>query len=221
MHANLFYETSTDKALPLVLISQKQWEQGVESLTPAERNFFSLQQFKAKAGEICLIMNSDGELVKAYLGTGNQEDALALACAASRLPISRYQLKETVPQHALAAWALAQYRFTAYKKQEITPNILVVDEANLPNILSDVEAIFLVRDLINTPTNDLGPEELAAIVADLAKKNNATFRQWVGTELIKDNFPAIHAVGRASAKAPRLISLTWGDEKTSQGYFSG
>ncbi|ASQ46687.1 leucyl aminopeptidase family protein [Legionella clemsonensis] len=212
MHANLFYDTCSDKAISLYLISQKQLETESEILTTSDYNFFSLQQFKAKAGEICLITNSEGTLIKAYLGTGNNEEALALACAATKLPPSSYQLKKEVSSQALVAWALAQYRFTTYKQQEIIPKILIVNEDNLLAILAEVEAIFLVRNLINMPTNDLGPEELAAVVADLAEKNNAAFQQWVGDELLNANFPAIHAVGRASANSPRLISLSWGNK---------
>ena len=70
-----------------------------------------------------------------------------------------------------------------------------------------------MRDLVNTPTSDMGPEEMAEVVEQLAKTHGAQFKQWVGDELLKENFPAIHAVGRASASAPRLLSLTWGDEK--------
>ncbi|WED42197.1 leucyl aminopeptidase family protein [Legionella cardiaca] len=212
MYAQMFYETSPDKGTPLFLIDQTQWEQGIETRTPAENNFFSLQQFKARAGEVCLITNSDGLLIKAYLGTGNNEEAFALACAALRLPTGCYLPQKELSPSISVAWALAQYRFTDYKKQEITPNILVVNEKNLPAILAETNAIFLVRDLINTPTNNLGPEELAIVVADLAKENHGTFQQWVGDELISNNFPAIHAVGRAAAKAPRLLCLTWGDE---------
>ncbi|KTD08699.1 leucyl aminopeptidase family protein [Legionella jamestowniensis] len=212
MHANLFYDTCPDKAISLHLISQTEWETESRLFTTAEFNFFSLQEFKAKAGEICLITNSEGTLIKAYVGTGNNEEALALACAATKLPPASYQLKKEVSSQTLVAWALAQYRFTTYKQQDIIPKILIVNENILSAILADVEAIFLVRHLINTPTNDLGPEELAAVVEDLAEKNNAAFQQWVGNELLSANFPAIHAVGRASAKAPRLIALTWGDK---------
>ncbi|KTC85521.1 leucyl aminopeptidase family protein [Legionella brunensis] len=213
MHAKMFYETSSDKAIPLFLISQVQWEQGLETVTSAENNFLKLQQFKAKAGDICLITNQDGVLTKVYLGTGNKEEVLAAACAASRLPPGCYLPQQELSQSATVAWALAQYRFTEYKKQEIIPNILIVDEGKLPALFAEVDAIFLVRDLINIPTNDLGPEELAAVVDKIAKENHADFQQWIGDELIKNNFPTIYAVGRASAKAPRLLCLTWGDEK--------
>lgn len=212
MHAQLFYETRSDKVVPIFLISQSQWEQETNSKSLVEGNFFSLQKFNAKAGEICLITNNEGELTKVYLGTGNREEALAVACAAMKLPTASYVLQETLPQAVLASWALAQYRFTDYKKQDVVPNILVVAEDNLSAILDEVDAIFLVRDLINTPTNYLGPQELADILSNLAKENHAHFQQWVDDELIENNFPAIHAVGRASIKAPRLLCLTWGNK---------
>jgi len=213
MQADLFYETRCDNAVPLYLISQSQWEEGIEKLSSTERNCFVSRQFKGKLGDYCLINNANGQVSKAYIGTGDGNQEKALAYAALSLPACSYQVQDILSHGAAVRWSLAQYRFDAYKKQDFQPRLLVVNEEDLKDILALTTAIFLVRDLVNTPASDMGPKEMAGVVEHLAKSYGAQFKQWIGDELIKDNFPAIHAVGRASASAPRLLSLSWGDER--------
>lgn len=212
MQAHLFYQTHNSQAIPLYLISQKQWEEKSLSLRSAESNYFALRRFKGKLGDYCLIYNADGLIDKVYIGSGLDNQELALAHAAVSLPAGSYELQEKLTQKAAINWGLAQYRFDLYKKIEYSPKLLVVKEDDLKVLLALTQAIYLVRDLINKPANDLGPKEMAKILEDLAHTYKAQFKQWVGDELIKDNFPAIHAVGRASISAPRLLSLTWGSE---------
>ncbi len=213
MNSDLFYKTRCETAVPLYLISQSQWEEGVEVLSSSERNCFSTRQFKGKLGDYCLINNANGQVNKAYIGTGDGNQEQALAHAALSLPPLSYQVQDILSHGAAVSWALAQYRFDFYKKMEIQPRVLIVGEEDLNGILALTDAIFLVRDLINKPASDMGPKELSSVMEHMAKSHGAQFKQWVGDDLIKDNFPAIHAVGRASASAPRLLSLTWGDER--------
>lgn len=213
MQADLFYESHNERAIPLYLISQSQWEEGIGSLSPAERNCFSLRQFKGKLGDYCLINNADGMIDKAYIGSGSGIQESALANAAVLLPPGSYQLQGTLNNGSAVNWGLAQYKFVDYKKYEVQPKVLLVNEDNLEDIITLTQSIYLVRDLINKPTSDMGPAQLADVVEKLAKTHKAQFKQWVGDELLKNNFPAIHAVGRASASAPRLLSLTWGNDK--------
>ncbi|MDR3441733.1 MAG: leucyl aminopeptidase family protein [Legionella sp.] len=211
MQAELFYETRGDRAVPLYLLSQSQWEERCESLPSAEQNSLALKEFKGKIGEHCLIYNADGLIDKAYIGTGIGNQELALAHAAVSLPANSYQVQGSLTQEAALNWALAQYRFETYKKHEVRPRLLVVEVGELSNLLALADAHFTVRDLVNKPTSDLGPKEMAAAVEQLAQAHGAEFQQWVGDELLRDNFPAIHAVGRASVSAPRLLSLIWGN----------
>jgi leucyl aminopeptidase len=212
MQADLFYETHSERAIPLYLISQTQWDEGTEAFSPVERNGFALRQFKGKLGDYCLINNADGVIDRAYIGSGAGIQEQALAQAAIILPSGSYQLQEQLSQGAAVNWGLAQYRFVDYKKYDLQPRLLLVDEKDLNDVLALTQSIYLVRDLINKPTSDMGPSQLADVVENLAKAHKAQFKQWVGNDLLKDNFPAIHAVGRASASAPRLVSLTWGNE---------
>ena len=159
-----------------------------------------------------MIRDGEGNTSKIYIGAGSNEhpDALAIASVANRIPSGRYAASEPLSLAAQVAWSLAQYQFDKYKACDIPPRTLQVTKQDLPVILADADAIYLVRDLINTPANDMGPNELADVVSNLAKLHGAEFKQWVGQELLDDNFPAIHAVGRAAAAPPRLLSLAWG-----------
>jgi leucyl aminopeptidase len=169
--------------------------------------------FAAKDGELRLLPGNTG-LAAAVLGLGKSTDALALAAFSENLPDGTYRLGE-VPafcggDQAALAWALGLYQFARYKKSSARAPKLVlppgVDGAEISRIAAGV---FLARDLINTPPNDMGPQELAAAAAVLAERHGAKFRVITGAALEK-NYPLIHAVGQGSARAPRLIELVWG-----------
>ncbi|WP_454782108.1 leucyl aminopeptidase family protein [Legionella sp. WA2022007384] len=213
MHAELFYTINRVNSIPLYLISPKQLQNQNTTLTPAERNYFVQTQFNGAIGEYCLFHNTEGLLEKVYVGTGNEPQILAMAHAALLLPANHYQLQEPCSQEAALYWALAQYRFEQYKKDAPPPRVLVVEPPILSDLILLAQAHFLVRDLINQPASDMGPKEMANTVDALAAEHNAQFEQWIGDELLQANYPAIHAVGRASQSEPRLLSLTWGDEK--------
>lgn len=211
MHPSLFYDTNPSNGIPLIMVEQTRWEESQLQLAEAEKNALMTQGFAAKTGELALIWNGSGLLKKVYVGCGEGAVAKALACAAYNLPEGAYTLEERFDESVLIQWALAQYRFTQYKTSNRKPRVLKVSESIFPSILTEANAIFLVRDLINTPTNELGPQELGDVVSKLAQQYDASFEQWVGDELLRDNFPAIHAVGRASSHEPRLLSLRWGN----------
>ncbi|KTD25800.1 leucyl aminopeptidase family protein [Legionella maceachernii] len=212
MLADLFYEIHSEKAIPLYLITESQWQKGLEEIPSNEKNALSGQGFTGKLSEYCLIHNHEGYLSKAYIGAGNGNQTLAIANAASQLPPGSYVSQETLSRTSQVTWALAQYSFNEYNKQKRDPRVLVIDKEILHEILVEVKSLFLVRDLINRPSNDLGPEELAMALAYVARQHHAHFKQWVGNELLVSNLQAIHTVGRASARSPRLLMLSWGDE---------
>lgn len=210
MHAEAFYQTQSEGAVPLMLINPSQWHEGKIELSDGERCQLQSQAFKARLGQLCLIYTPSGQLAKAFLGQGEASEAQAMAYAATLLPEGDYETAHSLSIFAQVNWALAQYRFDRYKKQERPPRRLVVPKEVMKTLKTDVEAVFLVRDLINTPSNDLSPLQLAEAAAELARQYQADFCQWVGDELLAANFPAIHVVGRASEFEPRLIQLTWG-----------
>ncbi len=211
MQANTFYSVQEKIAYPLFIVSAKQWLENDFDASPDERFFLKAQQFTGNAGEVAIIHNAEG-ITKVFIG-GDQAKDFVLAQAVTNIPAGSYQLQNRVSSFALLNWSLAQYRFDRYKKNDVPPRVLQLRETELVGVLAQANAVFLTRDLINTPANDLGPSELAEVCARLASDCNAQFHQWVGDELLEHNFPAIHAVGRAAADAPRLLQLVWGNPK--------
>jgi leucyl aminopeptidase len=116
------------------------------------------------------------------------------------------------PDWAALGWALAAYRFTRYRRDDSErPRLVEPEGGGVARALRIAEATWLARDLINTPANDLGPEQLAEAVAVTAGRFGAECSVVVGDDLLPANFPAVHAVGRASDRAPRLIDMRWGE----------
>ena len=135
---------------------------------------------------------------------------------AGSLPAGLYRFANAPHDARLAAlaFALGTYRFSRYRKADDRKIRLVVpDDVDAADLTRIIEGVTLARDLINTPANDMGPQELEDAARALAKQHGATATCVTGDDLLKNNFPLIHAVGRASTRAPRLIDLRWGDAK--------
>ena len=147
----------------------------------------------------------------------NPDDGIhALASLPHRLPEADYRLDlrgvSLDPDQLALGWALAAYRYTRYRKSSRKAARLVLDDAVRDRIADIIEATYLLRDLVNTPTQELGPADLAGVVRALAERFGADYREWVGDDLLRNNYPTIHAVGRAAsaARAPRLAMLRHG-----------
>ena len=172
--------------------------------------------FAAKPGSVCLIPSAEGSLQQVLVGIEEGLDRWSVAALPTSLPKGDYRLAESVgaadAEAACFAWAIGAYRFQRYKKRDGALARLVwpaeVDRAAIRRL---VTALTLARDLINTPAEDMGPPHLADAVKDVAKTHKASFSAIVGEDLLKKNYPAIHAVGRAAARPPRLIDLGWGN----------
>lgn len=207
MQAQAFYQTDAERAIRLVLVAS------LEQVKPEDKPALKLQQFHAKLGECAVIGDANGYILTVYAGLGQGTDAEAIAHVVKKLPAGCYRTEEILSSRAYVVWSLAQYKFDKYKPAEQTPKRLVVHANTLPAVLAEAEAIFLVRDLINTPANDMGPIALAQAVENLADMHDAKFEVCIGDALLEENYPAIHAVGRAAAEEPRFASLVWGDPK--------
>lgn len=211
MRADLFYQNHNQNTVPMLLVSSTEWEGGKDSFSEAQFTLLKTQEFRGRIGDICLETEGNGALRQVIIGSGDGNDALAMATAATKLPPAVYS-REGLSELALLQWALAQYKFDKYKKNEALPRCLAIPENKaLEAVTLQANAIFLVRDLINSPANDMGPAELSRATLELAAEWGAEFQEWVGESLLRDNFPAIHAVGRASVNEPRLLRLTSGN----------
>lgn len=188
--------------------------------TPAAAAWAKAQGFAGKAGQLCLLPTPDGGIAGALYGIGPQSkgrDRYLLAKAAESLPKGDWYLANRPEGLDLATgalgWLFAQYRFTRYRKAEAPAARLVCPEGVDPQrVLALAAGEYLARDLINTPASDMGPEDLERTARDLAARHGATVTVIAGDDLLAQNFPMIHAVGRAGAQAPRLIDLRFPGE---------
>lgn len=206
---------SASAGTPLVVTDALHLDRLLEQLDDEASTWCQANRFTARNGEFITIPARDGQLALVIAGANSDQPLQVLASLPRRLPAGRYRLDERsiALDHdlALLGWALGAYRFTRYRADTASsPTQLMLDEATHARLLPLVQASFQVRDLVNTPTQDLGPQELAAAVEDLAHQHGGQYRQWLGDELLEHNFPAIHAVGRASHRAPRLAMLEHG-----------
>lgn len=186
-------------------------------LTVAQRRWLQSSDFNARAGSVRLLPDADGKLARVLVGVDREEPLWALGALAQSLPEGDYALavEGVLGDTRLAAlgFALGGYRYARYRKAPRAPARLVVAPALLAELQPLLDAAAQVRDWVNTPTEDMGPADLAAAARALGKAHGAKLREWVGDELLAANFPTIHAVGRASHRAPRLIELRWGKSR--------
>ncbi len=200
-----------DAAL-LVAVPKSRIAQWRETQAPDIRQWLDRSRFRGDAGAIAWLP-ADSEPARVLVITG-EEPLFALADLPYRLPEGNYQLESSLTgaaaHLALLGWGMGSYRFTRYKGSERAPARLFAD-SNVTTVLRELDAIALVRDLINTPAGDMLPSHLAESAENLAAEFGADCEITVGDALLTANFPTIHAVGRASTNAPRLIDLRWGD----------
>jgi leucyl aminopeptidase len=169
--------------------------------------------FEGQSGRLLVIPGEKGEIAGALFGTGKNDNRLAAGKLAQALPKGAWHLAGTVSEPDLTAlgFLLGGYRFTRYVKKDDTDVSLALPEgADRADVKRQARAVTLARDLINTPTNDMGPEALEAAVRKLGDEHKASVDVIKGESLLKKNFPMIHAVGRAGSEEPRLIDLEWG-----------
>jgi len=183
----------------------------------AERRWVQATGFAAVATSYCLLPGSEGDLGRVLVGVGKTDDLYALAHLPMQLPPGEYALGTQGlaldPFRAALGFALGSYQFKRYRKPRRPPARLQLPAGVDGDLLEALtRASTLTRDLVNTPSEDMGPAHLAELAEALAQTHGGQFRQWVGEDLLGSNFPAIHAVGRASHRAPRLLELLWGDE---------
>ncbi|RUO99749.1 M17 family metallopeptidase [Hyphomicrobium sp.] len=191
------------------------------ALDAAQQAWLAAQSFSGSAKRAVLIPNAEGKLAAVAFGTGNGQQGepsgpseLLTGLLGASLPAGTYRIASELSQTDLAAlaWGLGGYSFTRYRKREGNGARakLRLAEAGASGVVNTAEAVWLGRDLINTPASDMAPADLEAIARELADRHGAKISVIIGDDLIAKNFPLIHAVGRASPRAPRLIDMTWG-----------
>lgn len=203
-------------AIPVYVIRQKNFSVWLKKQETYVKNWLSSNNFSGEPGSIS-VPGSNGKLNCVISCISDTNGFWSIGSLPLSLPEGHYKLAE-VPddkfQDFAIVWGLGSYQFTQYKKPTRKPACLVIPKSfDLNKIVNIVESIYLVRDLINTPTDDLGPSEFASIIKKFSQEYKAEFKQIVGEALLKQNYPTIHTVGRACDDAPRLVDLRWGNKK--------
>ncbi len=214
-----FAKPNTD-ATPIDVVSFDTLDEYLSKLPPENRTWLSTNKFSAKLGQTVLLPNNDGNLARVVTGWGDAKararGRMFMASVALTLPKGDYTIASGLGVdeliEAAQAWLLAGYVFDRYKQQPGAKAQLVAPDGVDADRLETIAAgDFLTRDLINTPTSDMGPDALEKAFCDLGKRFNAKCSVIRGDALLKQNFPMIHAVGRASDQEPRLLDMVWGN----------
>jgi len=205
--------TSDISKTPTQLICLSPDELKSPLLTKEQKNWLSQNSFKGQSARLLALPDEGGSIAGYVFGLGDKKgrDPLLLGEASARLPGGKYQLEGNLKSSELdqLAFRLGAYRFERYKSNSDPVELACPNgDGQQAKILS--EAAFIARDLINIPANDLDPEKFEKYIRSFASKRKMTFKSIIGNDLLKQNFPMIHAVGRAAEQAPRLLDLSWG-----------
>jgi leucyl aminopeptidase len=214
---SVFETAAAPSAISILFATRSTWD-GIRAALPAPaRQFAAANGYAAKPGACLILPGPDGQIAQVLFGledAGKPRDPFRPGALPGLLPSGLYRFGNAPHDGRLAAlaFALGSYRFSRYRSAD-APGVRLVppDGVDVAEIERMADAVQLARDLINTPSNDMGPEQLAQAAQHLAERYGAAFDCIVGDDLARQNFPLIHAVGMASTRAPRLIDFSWGD----------
>jgi len=217
---SLTFAPDTPHARVLHLVAPEDVADWAAGLPDPARNWVAQTAFAGAAGALVLLPGADGAVAGAALGLGDARaqarGRFAVAAAVPQLPAGDWRLSglrdaQMAAEQALG-WLLAGYGFTRYAGEAPTlPRLVAPDGVDAPRLEALAAGEALTRDLINTPANDMGPDELEQAVRACAARHGAAVAATRGDDLLAAGFPMIHAVGRAAPRAPRLLEMTWGD----------
>ncbi|WP_159822171.1 leucyl aminopeptidase family protein [Colwellia sp. 20A7] len=208
---------------PLTILEKSTYTQWLKTQSQSDQNW--LQQTSYQGEGLALLpsfsVGSEGSLSQAIFVVDDANHYFACGNLITQLPSSQYKL-EAAPEHQQAicfAWLVGAYEFSSYKtdrKEKNLPSLAVTEQALVNNAIKYAEATALVRDLVNTPAADMMPENLGETAQSLIDTFGGKLSQIIGDDLLAQNYPTIHAVGRASVNKPRLIDFSWGDDQHPQ-----
>ncbi len=219
----MHYTIENCSSIPLIPVSESTFEGIIEAEDGKVIAWLSQNAFHAKPHDYCVVPNDTGGILKVFFGLCESSDEVdsapiwSISDLSHKLPVDVYHLQTNWSEQKLLqaqiGWGLGAYTFDFFKKnflEKPKPQAkLKVDESSLSTINAFVDSFTLVRDLVNTPANHMMPEDLAELSQELCGQHGASFSEVVGDDLLKENFPAIHAVGRASDHPPRFLKLDW------------
>jgi leucyl aminopeptidase len=202
------------KVIPITPLAAQQLKGWLKAQRASVRKWVEGVGFEARPGSHTLVPGSDGAPGRVLVGVEAGPDIWSYGALPKTLPRATYRIDGKLPSaaatRAALGWALGGYAFARYKKQPAVARLVWPDGADRAAVERAATGAFLVRDLVNTPADDLGPKELADAAEVVAQAHGAKLKVTAGEDLHKANYPLVHAVGRASVRAPRLIDLRWG-----------
>jgi leucyl aminopeptidase len=212
-------ESAQGQAIPVHPLAEGEVEAFLAQKRAPVRTYAAANKFSGKAGQVLTVPGASGAVERVLLGIGSGRVDLSLfRTLAGKLPAGEYALAKLPrgidPEQAALAFALGTYRFDRYKKRgEPIPRLVAPKGVDVAAVTAFAHACALARDMVNTPANDMGPLQIETIAGEIAEKYGATLSVVRGDDLLKENYPAIHAVGRAAVevRSPRMIEVTWGD----------
>jgi len=213
----VFVSQDGAQAIPIWFVTTETYPQVRDLLDAPARAFAASAKFEPKPGQALLLPGQDGMLAGVLFGLEAADkvpDRFLPGRLPGLLPAGTYRFANAPHDARLAALAVAlgAYKFARYRKAEPSEvKVVVPDGVDAAELSRIAEGASLARDLINTPANDMGPAELEDAARALAERHGARASAIVGDDLLEQNFPLIHAVGRGSPRAPRLIDIAWGD----------
>ncbi|WP_375208712.1 M17 family metallopeptidase [Hyphomonas jannaschiana] len=214
------FTTGADAAVSVWLYTAEAFKSLENDPFPSARAIAKAQSFTGGAGQLVLVPGADGSLAHVLGGIGDGKDALAVAALSGKLPEGAYRVAADggLPMASIAAgWADGAYRFDRYLKDKSSPPQLVIPDGKTGDALSaEADSIALLRDLVNTPAGDMTPAGIHETVEKLASEFGAKLTAIIGDDLLEQNYPMVHAVGRAAKAAPRFLELEWGDTSKPQ-----
>ena len=206
--------TPSDRSIALHVLTPDELEALTPELPPTQQAWVKASAFEAEPASVLTVPDETGRIARVLSGRAEDDTLWALSHLPGVLPEGDYALAGDWSPAELEAlclgWALGHYRFDRYKPAERSSARLALPESEAGRIQALHESTVLIRDLVNTPASDLGPAELASAAQALAERFGADYRCIEGERLERE-FPAIHVVGQASSRPPRLIRLQWGE----------
>ena len=214
--ADLIQADRGQDAIPIHLVNKDGFAEWAKTLSSGQRAALKAQKFDGSGYQVGIVPDGDGWFVVGGVANPSELSSWCMAKLAEALPEGTYRRAEGEPGPALHGWQTAQYQFTRYRKPEkpVGPRILLTGEVKrIDAALAEARAVCLVRDLVNTPAEDMGPAALEDQCRKLAKDHGAKLSVTRGDQL-EQEYPMVHAVGRAAARhhEPRIMHLTWGKE---------
>ncbi len=216
MAFSCFYKSKKNTAIQLTIIPVKKFKAWLETASTEIQNRVQSELFHASSGQFLKLSDKEGNLSQ-VIWCVEADDMWALATLCDHLPALEYKIEDPFEcidsELYYLGFGLGAYQFHSYKSQKAKKQMKLFLPSEYAQVEKTLRAVYLTRDMINTPAEDMGPADIAHQAQKLAQTFSAKFSETIGKDLIKAGYPGIYTVGRASTREPRLIQLSWGKEE--------